>query len=310
MKRIAFITKNHTNPAYGGALIGARSVATREGLEIEHSAPGTPDDVGEQSALVRAAIQREPSAIVLLPAHATALGQAIAEINEAGIPLFLIVSKPDSGHWVSYIGTDSEQMAFSLGVRLLRELTPGSRVAIIDGHPESITTPERHRGFAEAVSHFPGIRHVDSVSGFYQRAEGRDAAVSLLRRHVRLDGLLVSNDLMAMGALEAMNAAGRRIPMVSINGTPDAIAAVRRGDLLATASFNTHRFGCLAVEAVARHLSGLHVPAEIVLPADIIDSGNAMQWDKPYELRDPPDWEGFARRFGTCTHTHGEGSED
>jgi ribose transport system substrate-binding protein len=83
--------------------------------------------------------------------------------------------------------------------------------------------------------------------------------------------------------------------MGSINGTPDAIAAVRTGRLVATASFNTHRFGCLAVEMTLRHLRGERVPPRIVLPADIIDAGNAAAWDVPYAQRTCPDWDAVVR---------------
>ena len=290
MSHFAFITKNHLNPAYGGALLGARLVAARHGLEVRHAAPQEPDSVEEQRALVARSIAERPAAMVLLPAHATGLNDAIAQVNAAGIPLFLVVSEPTAGRWVSYISTDSERMAHDVAMALLAQLPADARVAIIDGHPGSITTPERHRGFASALQRFPGMTLVDSVPGDYQFAPGRVAALQLLQRHARLDGLLAANDLMAMGALQAFAETGRRVPMVSINGTPDAVAAVRREQLHATASFNTYRFGCLAAEAVARHLRGEAVPPRIVLPADIIDAGNAAEWDIPYERRVPPDW--------------------
>lgn len=290
MKHIAVITKNHTNPAYGGALVGAHMVAKRFELGLHHTAPQIPDDVGQQCELVQRAIAEKPAAIILLPAHATGINGAIRQINEAGIPLFLFVSEPSAGEWISFVGTDSECMAFELGMRLLAELPADAAVAIIDGHPGSITTPERHRGFVAAIARFPGMRLVDSLSGQYQHAPGRTATLELLHRHPSLDGLLVANDLMAMGALQALDETGRKTRVVSINGTPDAIAEVRRGRLVATASFNTHRFGCLIVEAAARHLRGESVPRRIVLPADIIDADNAAEWDKPYEQRTPPDW--------------------
>lgn len=291
MKSIAVITKNHTNPAYGGALVGAGMVAQRFGLGLHHTAPQIPDDIGQQCELVERAIAEKPAAIVLLPAHSSGINGAIRQINEAGIPLFLFVSEPSAGEWISFVGTDSERMAFDLGMRLLSELPVDATVAIIDGHPGSITTPERHRGFVVAIERFPNVRFVGSLSGQYQQEPGRAAALELLDRHSRLDGLLVANDLMAMGALQAFDETGRKVRMVSINGTPDAIAEVRRGNLVATASFNTHRFGCLIVETVARYLRGDPVPRRIVLPADIIDAGNAAVWDKPYEQRTPPNWQ-------------------
>ena len=143
VSHFAFITKNHLNPAYGGALLGARLVAARHGLEVRHAAP--------QRALVARSIAERPAAMVLLPAHATGLNDAIAQVNAAGIPLFLVVSEPTAGRWVSYIGNDSELMANDVALAMLERLPADARVAIIDGHPGSITTPERHRGFAAAL---------------------------------------------------------------------------------------------------------------------------------------------------------------
>ena len=95
---------------------------------------------------------------------------------------------------------------------------------------------------------------------------------------------------MAMGALAALKETGRQTAVVSINGTPDAVAAVRRGELVATSSFDTFGFGCLVVEAAVRHGRGETVPRRIVLSAAIIDEANAAEWDRPYEQRTPPEW--------------------
>lgn len=296
MEHLRIITKNHTNPAYGGALVGARAVANRMGCTLDHVAPQVADSPGEQSRLVERAIADRPDAIVLLPAHATGVNDAIARVNAAGIPLILFVSEPTAGQWVGFVGSDDTRMAASLAHAFLPRLRPDARVAILDGHPGSITTPLRRRGFEQALATHPGMQLVDVIAGDYQHAPGRDAARTLLARHARLDAILSANDLMAMGALEAFAQQGRSVPMVSINGTPDAIAQVRAGRLAATASFNTHHFGCLVVEMALRHLRGEQVPRRIDLSPDIIDAHNAAAWDKPYEMRQCPDWDQVVAR--------------
>jgi ribose transport system substrate-binding protein len=152
----------------------------------------------------------------------------------------------------------------------------------MDGHPDSITTPMRHRGFLDALKRFPELRLVESVTGYYQRASAREAALGLLERHPKLEALLVANDLMAMGVLQALDETGRALLMVSVNGTPDAVSAIKRGRPLG--------FGCLGMEAAARFLRGEAVPRRILLPAAIIDSTNWAEWDRPYEARPLPDW--------------------
>lgn len=287
---IRFITKNNTNPAYQGAIAGATAVARRHGVRVDCVAPDIPDDVAQQNGLIDASIAERPDAIVLLPAHATGVNEGIARINKAGIPLVLMVSEASAGGWTSYVGTDSEEMAHELGVAMLDTLADDAHVVIIDGHPGSITTPERHRGFQRALEQHPRMRLLESLSGEYQQAPARTAAHSLLKKYPRIDGILVANDLMAMGVLQALDENNRKAAVCSINGTPDAIAAVRQGRLYATASFNTHAFGCLATEVAIRHLKGEDVPRHLLLPTAIIDGTNAAQWDLPYEQRDCPAW--------------------
>ena len=68
------------------------------------------------------------------------------------------------------------------------------------------------------------------------------------------------------------------------------MAAIKAGDLLASASFDAMKMACLAVEAAIRVLSGEKVPAEIVLPVEIVDRTNCAAWDLPYAQRPLPEW--------------------
>jgi ribose transport system substrate-binding protein len=288
---IAVVTKNRTNPAYGGALAGATRAAARYGAAIAYFAPETPDDIAEQAAILETAIGGGYDAIALMPAHETALDPTLDRIAAAGIPLVFVVNRPKHARGVTFIGADNRKLAAAIAARLFAHLGGSGDVAIVDGHPDSTTTPERHDGFFAATAEFPGIRILEARSGLYQRAPARDVMRALLDRYPRIDGVVVANDLMALGAIDALREAGRRMPLVSINGTPDAVAAIKAGDMLASACFDTLAFGSIAVEAALRHRRGDAVPAEILLPAAIIDAKNAAAWDKPYEQRDCASWD-------------------
>jgi ribose transport system substrate-binding protein len=283
------ILKNQTNPAYGGAIHGATATAAKHGASVIVRSPAKPDDVDEQIAIVEQMISDRPAAIILLPAHPTALNPSIEAVHRAGIPLVLAVSRPENVEAVTYVSSDDYKMAYTLGRFLAAEMKIG-KAAIIDGHPNALTTPLRHRGFADAIAESPGIELVDFRSGYFQHATGRKAAEDILATHKQIGGFFVANDLMAMGALEALAAAGSQAQMVSINGTPDAVNAIKQGKLLATALFNTLFFGALAAEAAVRHLKGERVPTEITLPSPIISRANLAEYDKPYPDRRLPVW--------------------
>lgn len=291
MRHVAFIAKNLVNPAYGAALFGATAVAAKFGYAVRHSAPIQPDDIAEQGELIARALAARPAAVILMPAHETRLDDAIGAVNRAGIPLVSIVSETGAGDWVCHVGGDDVRLARDVALSILPDLASGARVAVIDGHPDSITTPKRHRGFLDALGAYPGVRLVESVTGYYQSAPARAIAMELLARHPRLDALLVANDLMAMGVLQALDETRRSLLMVSVNGTPDAVDAIRQGRLVASASFDTLAFGCLGMEAAARFLRGETVPRRIVLPSTIIDAANWTDWVLPYDARPQPDWD-------------------
>jgi len=289
--RLAVVTKNRTNPAYGGALVGAKRSAARYGASLDYFAPETPDDIDEQAALLEKVIAGRYDAVIVMPAHESALDPTLDKVDAAGIPVIFVVTRPKRRRGVTFISTDDKALARATAANLFDHLGGRGDVVVIDGHPNSTTTPDRHAGFMAAIADYPGIRLLDARSGDYQRQPAHDVMRALLDRHPKIDGIVVANDLMALGVIDALHETGSRIPLVSINGTPDAIAAIKAGDMLSSTSFSTLGFGVIAGEAAARHLRSETIPAEIMLPTEIIDAMNVAAWDKPYEDREAVAWD-------------------
>lgn len=289
------ITKNRTNPAYDGARLGVDRVLARLSGTARHCAPASPDDVDEQRGLIEEAIAAAPDAILLFPAHPAALDPTLARVKDAGIALLYCVSRAEGVDPVSYVSSDNYDPAVAVAERLFEDLNGQGKVAILEGHPDAPTSPPRTEGFRAAAARHSGIEIVACRRGDFHRQDGRLAMEAILADHAQLDGVLAANDTMAMGALEAMDAAGRIVPITGINATPDGIEAIKEGRLLATASFDAMAMACIAAEAAVRHLRGERVPALITLPAEIVDADNCARWDLPYAARPLPDWDRSVR---------------
>jgi ribose transport system substrate-binding protein len=290
--RIAVFTKNRTNPAYAAARLGADRAAAALGARTLHFVPEKGDDPDEQSALVDEALALQPDAIVFAPVHPTRVNAAIARIVASGIPLFGMVNPIPAARCISYVGSDDHALGLALAQYVYAHLQGRGSVLIVSGPVDSATSLERVRAFAEAATRHPGISIVGTCVGDYRRDTARGAVERWLADGGTFDACLAANDIMAVGVVDALREAGghagRKAAVAGVNAIPEAIAAIRRGDMLATVDFNAMRMAYLAAECAVRHLRGEKVPAIIELPADIVDRHNAHLWNLPYEQRPIP----------------------
>jgi ribose transport system substrate-binding protein len=275
--RLCCISKNKTNPAYEGARIGAARVAKKLGCEIVNFTPNTPDDPQEQEALLIEALHSAPDAILISPAHPTALDPALQKVVDAKIPLIYFVCSSEAVKPQTFVTSDNYALAHRIAEVLIDALDGKGDVVIIEGSATSPTSAPRTQGFLDAMAPHPGITRLAQRRGEYQKENARQAMAGLLTEYPAIDGVLAANDFMAMGVIEALDAANRSVPVVGINATP--------------AAYNAMAMACVATEAAFRILSGQQVPPIIELPVDIVDASNCDSWDRPYEERAIPEWE-------------------
>lgn len=288
---LAVFTKNRINPAYHGARVAASRVAERAGVRAVHYVPERPDDIAQQIALIDEAIQSRPSAMVLVPVHLTAVDEAVSRVRRAGIPIFNCINRlRNEDDYVTFVGAEDAAMTARVADRLFAELGGRGKVVILEGTSGTITARERMRGFLDAAERYPGIQVLGCLSGNFLQDSGEAAMRELLAEHPRIDGVLAANDSMALGAIQALRKTGRHSLVIGVNAVPEAVQALKSGDLLATADFDAFKIAALAAEAAVRYLRGESVPKEILTPIEVVERGNCARWDKPMEARELPDW--------------------
>ena len=296
--QIAVFTKNRTNPAYEAARIGADRTASRLGGCTTHFVPRTPDDIDEQIALIDAALALRPDGFVFVPVHETAVNDAVLRIDASGIPLANIINRMSTGQRITFVGSADVALAMAVAERLIGHLGGRGGIVIMEGTRGSVTSKARLTGFRQAVARAPEMRILAIGAANYQHDDARWLMEEWLGQYPQLEGVLCANDVMAMGAIEAMHAAGRLTPVVGVNALPEAIQALKDGTLLATVDFDAMKMACVATEAMIRHLRGEAVPREILLPVQIVDRANCAPWERPLAERECPRWEDVVRAGG------------
>ena len=292
--RLAAFTKNGVNPNYQAFLRGVERAAAAEGATATRHVPATPDDPAQQIALLRGVVAERPDAIIFAPADDRLLEAPVAKAIAQGIPFIGFVNRME-GNFVTFVGADDVAMGRTIAGVMIAALGGRGDVVLIEGPDSAPTSRDRGRGFREAIAASPGIRLLGSAPGRYLREPGRAAMTSLLAQHSQIDGVICTNDLMALGALDALEAAGRQALVVGNNGTIEAAEEIARGRLLATMDYDGQRMGAVAAMAALRHLRGEPVPREILLPAQVVDGANHQAWLVPIEDRPLPAWDAVIR---------------
>jgi ribose transport system substrate-binding protein len=290
-ERVAIFTKNQTNPFFQAFRLGADSAAKQMNAQTIHYVPTKPDSIPEQMSQVEDVIVKKPHAIVFTPVDYKALVPAVAKINAAKIPVVNATDRSESGNFVSFVGASDYKLGLETGNNLIRALGGKGNLVVIEGVKGTLTNSDRVRGFTDAVKQAPGIKVVATQPGNYQRLQALQVMENLLQSHPQIDGVFAANDAMAAGAIEALEGANRKALVVGINGTKEAIDAIKAGKMLATGDYNGFMQGCVAMMTAVRELRKLPVQKEVIFPAMVVDKSNYQQLDVPVESRSCPKWE-------------------
>ena len=291
---LAVFTKNRVNPAYDAARLAVDRIAAEAGARTVHYVPATPDHVDEQKALVAEALASRPDAVLFNPTDDVAMEEDVARISAAGLPVAVFINRMNVPV-LTFVGSDDVRVGESIARALFQGLGGTGKVVALDGTPGARTARDRTQGLRRALAESPGIELVGSRIGYLQEAPARKAMEELLQAHLQIDGVWTANDVMAFGALSALQEAGRTATVVGINGLPAASGYIERGIMLASVDFSAFNIAAIATQAVLRHLAGQSVPSEIMVPAELIDRSNCHRWKVPFAQRPIPNWAEFVR---------------
>jgi ribose transport system substrate-binding protein len=289
--RIAVFTKNQTNPFFQTVRLGANNAAKQMNATVTHYVPTQPDSIPEQMSQIEDVTTKKPTAVVFIPVDSKAMVPGVRKMNAAGIPIVNIVDHSIGGEIVSWIGADEYIMALSTGRYLLQKMNGKGQVIIIEGVGGSLGSAERVRGFKTAIAEFPGVKLLASQPGNFQRLQALQVTENLLQAHPNVDAIMAANDAMALGVIEALDAAARKALVVGLNATKEAVDAIKAGKLLASGDFSGYLQGCFGTMAAIRHVRKLPVPREFNFPPKVVDRTNYQDYDVPESERQCPAWE-------------------
>ena len=241
----------------------------------------------KQVADVNSMIAQKVDAIFLAPREEKPLIPAVMAAKRAGIPVILLDRSVDPSlakageDYVTFIGSDFIEEGRRAGEWLTKTMNGKANIIELQGTTGSSPANDRRTGFANFIKDHAGMKIVASQSGDFARDKGRQVAETLLQSNPTANAIYAHNDEMAIGAIAALEAAGKKpgqdVTIVSIDGTRDALQAIIDGKMGATVECSPF-FGPAAFDTLVRYANGETIPLKIINEDRFFDKTNASQF--------------------------------
>lgn len=276
---VALVMKSLANEFFQTMQKGAEKHHADHASEYTLISNGIKDelDVAKQQELIEQMVSQGVSAIVIAPADSKALVPVCEKAMKAGIPVVNIDNKFDKDVLTSrslsipFVGPDNRKGARLAGDYLAKKLKPGDEVAILEGAPNAFNGIQRKQGFEDAIK-AANLKLVDSQTGHWETADANKVFAAMLTSHPNLKAVLCANDNMALGALAALKAAGRKGSVLIIGF--DDISAVRdlvkSGDVLCTVDQHADELATYGIQYALDIIAKKASPVDKETPVDLI----------------------------------------
>lgn len=228
-------------------------------------------DAARQANQIDEFIIQRADAIVVCPCDSRSVGASIAAANDAGIAVFTadIASTSPLGKVVAHIASDNREGGRK-AADLLAEAIGGSGKVAILSHPEVASVSDRVAGFKERLAQgYPEVTLAAELSSDGRRDKAVRVMEDLLQSHPDLSGVFGINDDSALGALAAIESAGKlgAIRIVGYDATPEARAKIAEGAIFGDVVQHPRRIGELTIQAIRDHFNGQAPPA--LIPVEV-----------------------------------------
>jgi ribose transport system substrate-binding protein len=280
---VALVLKTLNHPFFVDMRRGAQEAADRLGVTLQVQAAEREIDVEKQMQIVENLIQTGIQALCITPSGSREIVSALVKAKDAKVPIVVVDTRVDAKaaadagvRTETFVGSDNYEGGKLAGDYLVKVSGGKGRVGILEGIPGHETGDSRLRGFRDAVKASPGIAIVASQPANWERDQGFNVFQNMLQAHPEIDSVFACSDLMALGAIEAIAAAGKpgKIRVIGFDALDDAKKAIAAGTMEASVAQFPAEMGRVAVESAVKVIRGETVPTEVKVKLELVTKDN------------------------------------
>ena len=286
-KLIYCITPSTSNPYFGTVQTACKEEGEKLGYKVK--CVSHDDDATKQSELFDTAISEGASAIVCDNAGADASIEAVQKAYDAGIPTIMVDREINKeGLCVSQIVANNDQGAQAAAEALVEATGGKGDYAELLGLESDTNCQVRSDNYHSVIDEYEDLEMVAQQSANWDQTEAYEKTEAILQSNPEITGIICGNDTMACGAVQACLDAGRNdIKIIGLDGSDEANAYIKSGDMVGTALQQIALITEMAVEQADAYLNGTAPEEEkqlvpcVAITADNTDCLNAFVYTEP-----------------------------
>lgn len=262
------------NPFFVTVVEGANAKAKELGVRL--IVVDAQNDPGKEITNIENLIMQKVDVLILDPSDSDSIVPSVEAANKAGIPVMTIDRKSNGGNVITHIGFDAIRSGNIAGQFLVDALNGKGKIVELMGIMGTSVAQDRSKGFNQIMGKNPGMVVIAKQTANFDRGQAMSVMEDILQAHPHIDGIYAANDEMAMGALAAIEAAGRldEITMIGCDAIDPALEAIRAGKLEGTIAEPPFFLGKAAVETAYGIYQGQSFEKEIVLQNQLVTLDN------------------------------------
>ncbi len=275
--KIGMTFQEMNNPYFVSMQEALTEAAKDLGAEVVVTDAG--HDVAKQISDVEDMLTQGIDILLLNPTDSAGIESAV-HMAKAQDVIVVAVDANANGPVDTFVGSKNRDAGYQSCKYLADALGGSGEVAILDGIPV-VPILQRVEGCKAALAEYDGITLVDTQNGRQDRSVALGVVENMIQSHQNLAGIFSVNDGGAMGALAAIQGSGRDIKLTSVDGAPEAVAAIAAGGpfIETTAQFPRDQVRVGLAMALAQKWGARVVPSEVPIDVRVVDAKNAADFN-------------------------------
>ncbi|MGL5231849.1 MAG: ribose ABC transporter substrate-binding protein RbsB [Fusobacteriaceae bacterium] len=265
--KIGLVVSTQDNPFFVTLKEGAEKKAKELGHEIiVLDSQNTPS---KELSNVEDLMVKGIDILLINPTDSDAVTAAVKEANRSKVPVVTLDRGANGGKVVSHVASDNVAGGRMAGDFIVASLGGKGKVVELEGIPGTTPARDRGKGFNDSVN--GKLTVVARQAADFDRSKGLTVTENILQAQPEVNAIFAHNDEMALGAVRALEASGRKnVMIVGFDATDDAVRAVKEGKMSATVAQKPFEIGAKGVEVADRVLKKEKVEAYMPVELELI----------------------------------------